>query len=66
MKSFAQTVKKVRKKLNISQEQLARELHVSISTVNRWNNGKFKLNNLAKKILYDFCENKSISVTIDI
>ena len=32
---FAQTVREIRGKLNISQEQLARELHISFSTVNR-------------------------------
>lgn len=52
---FAQTVKEIRKILSISQEQLARELHVSFATVNRWENGKNSPNMLAKKALYDFC-----------
>lgn len=62
MLTFAETVKKARKQLNISQEQLARELHVSFSTVNRWENEKSKPNNIAKKVFYDFCQEKGIDV----
>lgn len=39
-RSFPETVKSVRKALNISQEGLARELGISFSTVNRWENGR--------------------------
>lgn len=59
---LAELVKKVRKELNISQEQLARELHVSFSTVNRWENGKTKPSNIAKKVFYDFCNDKGIKI----
>lgn len=58
--NFAQTVKEIRKILNMSQEQLARELHVSFATVNRWENGKNNPNMLAKRALYDFCKDKEI------
>lgn len=57
---FAQTVKEIRTKLIISQEQLARELHVSFATVNRWENGKNSPNMIAKKVLYDFCKEKGL------
>jgi DNA-binding transcriptional regulator YiaG len=57
---FAQTVKEIRIKLNMSQEQLARELHVSFATVNRWENGKNSPNMIAKKELYDFCKKKGL------
>lgn len=62
MLNFAETVKKARKELNISQEQLARELHVSFSTVNRWENEKSKPNNIAKKVFYAFYKRKGIDV----
>jgi len=55
---FAQTVKEIRTQLNMSQEHLARELHVSFATVNRWENGKNSPNMLAKKALYDICKEK--------
>lgn len=44
----------------MSQEQLARELHVSFATVNRWENGKNSPNMLAKKALYDLCKEKGL------
>ncbi|EPY2281130.1 helix-turn-helix domain-containing protein [Clostridium sporogenes] len=62
MLTFGELVKKARKELNISQEQLARELYVSFSTVNRWENEKSKPNNIAKKVFYDFCKDKEIEV----
>lgn len=61
---FAQTVKEIRTKFNMSQEQLARELHVSFATVNRWENGKNSPNMLAKKALYDFCKEKRLEDNI--
>lgn len=39
MVGFADKVKVVRKKLNLSQEKLAAKLGVSFSTVNRWEKG---------------------------
>ena len=46
--------------MNISQEQLARELHVSFATVNRWKNGKNSPNMLAKKAIYNLCNEKGL------
>lgn len=57
---FAKTVKEIRLKLNMSQEQLARELHISFATVNRWENGKNSPNIIARKALYDFCKDKGL------
>lgn len=37
---FSETVREVRTKLKISQEELAGRLNVSFATVNRWENGK--------------------------
>lgn len=41
----------LRKKLNVSQEQLAQRLGVTWSTVNRWENGKGRPSPLAKEKL---------------
>ncbi len=40
-------IKKIREKLGLSQEDLARQLGVSYTTVNRWENGRFKPSPLA-------------------
>lgn len=59
---FSATVKMVREKMNISQEDLARALNVSFATINRWENGKTHPNKLAKQVFISFCEQNGISV----
>jgi len=46
---FSDSVREVRKQLSLSQEDLARKLDVSFSTVNRWENRKTSPSRLAKK-----------------
>ena len=58
---FCDKVKYVRKKLNLSQEELAEALHVSFATVNRWENTRHKPFKMAQKVFNDFCKEKSIS-----
>ena len=38
--SIHQKIKKLREKLNLTQEQFAAEVGVTFTTVNRWENGK--------------------------
>lgn len=49
MENIAEQLKALRQQHGWSQEDLARELGVSFSTVNRWENGKAKPSRLAKK-----------------
>ena len=55
-KNFAETVHGVRQQLGISQEELAHELGVSFSTINRWENGKTIPFKLARKQFEAFCD----------
>jgi putative transcriptional regulator len=48
-------IKEVRRQLDLSQEDLARELGVSFATVNRWENGRTKPSRLATAQLNTFC-----------
>lgn len=57
---FGSIVKRVRKELGLSQEQLARELSISFSTVNRWENGKSKPSQMAKELFFSFCTSKKV------
>lgn len=61
---FEDNIKKVRKQLGITQEQLARELDISFSTINRWENGHTSPSKLAKRRLLEFCRNNNIDITI--
>lgn len=49
MENIAEQLKALRQQQGWSQEDLARELGVSFSTVNRWENGKAKPSKLAQK-----------------
>lgn len=64
--SFSAFVVAVRKKLQLSQKQLATAINVSYSTINRWENGHVEPSNLAVKSFYDFCENNFIDVPDDL
>ena len=54
---FSKLVKRVRKQLGISQEELAHALGVSFATVNRWENAKTSPSKLARTQFNLFCEN---------
>lgn len=60
--SFGSVVKHVRMQLGLSQEQLARELNISFSTINRWENGKSLPSQMAKELFYVFCKNNKIDI----
>jgi len=53
---YAALVKEVRKQLALSQEDLARELGISYTTVNRWENGQSKPSKMAKILFDAFCQ----------
>lgn len=59
---FSDQVKKVRERLNYSQDKLANTLGVSFATINRWENSKNAPSKLARKSFYDFCEDNFIDV----
>lgn len=57
-------VKAVRKEIGVSQKEFANKLHVSFSTVNRWENGHVTPNQLAIAALIELCEREKISVRL--
>lgn len=59
MQSY-ELIKILRKQLGITQEELARSLNVSFSTVNRWENGKNSLSKLAKYRLIEFFKSQNL------
>ena len=63
---FAEFIKDVREQLEMSQQQLAKALNVSFSTINRWENGKAEPSNLAQKTFFDFCEGNLIAVPAEL
>jgi transcriptional regulator with XRE-family HTH domain len=63
---FKDKVLAVRTKLIISQEQLAKDLGCSFSTVNRWENGKIPPSFLLKTRFNNFCKERGITFGEDI
>ncbi len=55
-RNYPALAKEVRKQLALSQEDLARELGVSYTTVNRWENGQSHPSRMAKILFDAFCE----------
>ncbi|MDU7418441.1 MAG: helix-turn-helix transcriptional regulator [Metamycoplasma hominis] len=50
----------VRAKLNLSQEQLAKELNVTFATVNRWENARMAPTKKVVLRFYEFCKEKNV------
>ena len=59
--SFSEDIKEIRKQALMSQTDFAEELHVSFSTVNRWETGKTLPTYKAMKSIEQFCEKYSIN-----
>lgn len=58
---LSEILKSIRAELNITQTDLAEAVHVSFSTVNRWENKKATPNRMARALILDFCERKNVS-----
>ncbi|EAX47805.1 transcriptional regulator, XRE family [Thermosinus carboxydivorans Nor1] len=62
--SFSDIVKAVRVYLGITQEQLARDLNISFSTINRWENGRTIPSRLAKMRFIEYCLQRNVDNAI--
>lgn len=62
--SFPEILKDIRRKMNYTQERFARELNVSFSTINRWENGRTEPSVLAKMQLLEYCKKNCIEDSI--
>jgi DNA-binding transcriptional regulator YiaG len=54
--NFVVLIKKMRVQLDLSQEDLAREIGVSYATVNRWENGRFLPSRMAVRQVEAYCD----------
>lgn len=54
--SLGNELKLTRQRSLLTQEDFARELHVALSTVNRWEKGKARPNVSAMKAIKNFCD----------
>ena len=61
---LSEVLKLIRNELEITQEELAQAVHVSFSTVNRWENKKTVPNRIARVVLVDFFEKRKVSLQL--
>lgn len=54
-------IKAIRKEVGLSQKEFANKLHVSFSSVSRWENGHVMPNQLAIATLIELCEREKLS-----
>ncbi len=55
-------VRTLRRELKMTQEEFAHELGITVGTVNRWENGRFRPSKLAQATLLEFAERHGRSI----
>lgn len=61
---ISETIKAIRTELQMTQTGFAEAVHVSFSTVNRWENNRVIPNRMARALILDLCEKKNISIAL--
>lgn len=59
-------VRRLRTKLGLTQEELAHELGITVGTVNRWENGRFRPSKLARSTILEFAKKHGVSFDEDL
>jgi transcriptional regulator with XRE-family HTH domain len=59
-------MRKVRRGMEMSQHDLAKELNVSFTSINRWENNHVAPSKLARKSFLDFCKARDIPIPPEI
>jgi putative transcriptional regulator len=54
-------VRSLRRELKMTQEEFAHELGITVGTVNRWENGRFRPSKLARATLMEFATRHGLS-----
>jgi len=55
-------IRALRRELSMTQEELAHELGITVGTVNRWENGRFRPSKLARATIVEFAQRHGVSV----
>lgn len=63
--TFSDALKKARAELGLTQQELSRLLHVSYSTINRYENGRHMPTPLALEAMTSFFKRKKVAFEFD-
>ena len=58
-------VRRLRSKLGMTQEELAHALGITVGTVNRWENGRFRPSKLARSTIQEFARKHGVVLDED-
>lgn len=61
---ISETIKAIREELQMTQTDFAETIHVSFSTVNRWENNKVIPNRMARALILDLCEKRKVNTAL--
>lgn len=54
-------IKEIRKNIGLSQVEFSKKVHVSFSTVNRWENARAVPNPIAVEMMITLCERENVN-----
>jgi transcriptional regulator with XRE-family HTH domain len=60
--TFTEFMRRVRRNLDMNQEDFAKALNVSYTTINRWENKHVAPSQLGRKSFIDFCKARDIEI----
>ncbi len=63
---WTEYMRKVRRELEMSQQELAKEMDVSYSSINRWENKQAAPGRLARKSFFAFCNARNIPIPAEL
>jgi DNA-binding XRE family transcriptional regulator len=58
-------IRHLRRQLGMTQEEFAHSLGITVGTVNRWENGRFRPSKLARSTILDFARRHGVTVQSD-
>lgn len=59
---MSELIRTLRRELKMTQEELAHELGITVGTVNRWENGRFRPSKLARATIIHFATRQGLSI----
>lgn len=57
---FCEALKLARRQMKVKQDELSHSLHITVTTVSRWESGRFQPNPLARSVLIDYCKRHNV------
>lgn len=59
---MSQHIRRIRQQLGMTQEEFAHALGITVGTVNRWENGRFRPSKLARATILDFAKRHGVQL----